>query len=279
MPRRLYLIALIASLALLISGASAQEMIIFSRVDTLIGINEPERPTYGPTVGDYDADGYDDVFVGNHADLPNLFHNETDGTFSQVWSAGTGIGGGGDRHGAAWGDYNNDGRRDLYVAIGAQRGLGVGYNQLYYNLGETHFIDVSGYAGTCDSLGRGRYSHWFDVDNDGWLDLLVLNCSTRNQLFMNQGDGTFRPSLYGGGLGSDDKYLGALTQWDDDRYMDIILSAIGTGALSLHRNTQSGTFLDITSTTGLPTTLWNVRGLAWLDYDNDGDQDLYLIPP
>lgn len=204
-----------------------------------------------------------------------MFRNESGVAFIDEWED-SGIDPGGDRHGAAWGDFDNDGRRDLYVAIGAHMGQGIGYNQLYHNLDGAHFESIGLSSGISDPFGRSRFCYWIDADNDGWLDVFVCNMGTPNQLFINQGDGHFLPADDAGGLGADDLWYADWTQFTNDRDIDVILSAAGTGRLVLFENSGSGTFQDITATSELPQTLWGVRGLCWFDYDNDGNQDLYV---
>ncbi len=254
--------------------AHATDPVSFTRVDAQLGVHVT-TVTYGPTVGDYNGDGFDDVFSGNHGATPNLFRNVLGTAFDDDWQ-GSGIALGGDRHGAAWGDFDNDGHRDLYVTIGAQMGQGVGYNQLYRNLDGTHFEDIALEAGVVDSLGRGRFPYWLDADNDGWLDLFVCNMETPNKLFLNQGDGTFSAVPQAGGLEENVLWYAAWTQLNDDRLMDVILGAGYRGRIALFMNAGQGSFVEVTTPNGLPTSLANVYGFCWLDYDNDGDQDLYL---
>ncbi len=255
-------------------GPQPFAQVTFERADSAWGVCVV-LPSYGPTCGDYDADGFPDVFAGNHGGMPHLFHNQAGSGFDDRWED-AGIAWAGDRHGAAWGDYDNDGWRDLYVAVGAEHGEGLGYNQLYHNLDGAHFADVALISGTIDSTGRGRFPHWIDADNDGWLDLFVTNMDTPNRLFHNLGDGTFTPVEDAGGIDSGGLMYAGWTCLDDDVHMDVALSGDDGVQLALFRNRGDGTFEDISAASGLPTNLWFVQSLCWFDYDNDADQDLYL---
>jgi len=245
----------------------------FTRTDALLGVDVTDM-SYGLNWGDFDGDGDDDLFSGNHGDYPNLYRNVSSTNWTDVWP-GSGIPLEGDRHGAAWGDMDNDGRLDLYVSVGAQSGTGVGYNQLYRNLDGLHFEDLSESSGTADPLGRGRFAQWIDADNDGRLDIFVGNMDSPNRLFLNQGDGTFYDTPGANGLGADDLWYSAWAQLTADRLLDVALAGSWTCLLSLFRNRGDGVFTDITASSGLPAHLANVSGLCWIDYDNDGDEDLY----
>ncbi|RLC89438.1 MAG: hypothetical protein DRI79_06950, partial [Chloroflexi bacterium] len=149
--------------------------------------------TYGLAWGDFDGDGYLDLFAGNHQGTPALYRNNGDGTFSDVLD-GSGIGPRGDRHDSSFVDYDNDGDLDLYITIGAKGGTGEGPNQLYQNDGQGQFTNVAEEAGVQDNLGRGRGAAWADYDNDGDLDLFIANAFSENApnaFFRNNGDGTF----------------------------------------------------------------------------------------
>ena len=269
--RRFVLLSAIGLLGLL--PAQVQAQVSFTRADSLLGVHVVDL-SYGPTWGDFNGDEIDELFSGNHGDYPNLYSN-TDGTsWIDVWQ-GSGIPLAGDRHGAAWGDMDNDGRLDLYVTVGAQMGVGVGYNQLYRNLDGAHFEDLSWSAGTVDSLGRGRFAHWIDADNDGLLDIFVGNMDTPNRLFINRGDGTFYDTPGANGLGDNGLWYAAWAHLSSDRLLDVALAGSWSCLLSLFRNRGDGTFQDVTSGSGLPHTLVNASGLCWIDYDNDGDEDLY----
>ena len=168
----------------------------------------------GVAWGDYDNDGDLDLYVANLSEANVLYRNNGDGTFTDVTSE-AGVGCTGYSRGVAWGDYDNDGDLDLYVANSD------GANVLYRNNGDGTFTDVTDEAGV-GCTGSSRGVAWGDYDNDGDLDLYVANFYEANVLYRNNGDGTF--TMVGAGVGC-------------------------TGSS---------------------------KGVAWGDYDNDGDLDLYV---
>jgi len=273
-PARWGRLLLLLGIALVPPGAAAEEI----QFETATSVLGPPVVTcsYGPTWGDFNQDGWEDLFIGNHlASNASLYRNNGDGTFTDI-HVEAGLGDWADRHGAVWGDYNNDGLRDLYIAVGAGAGHGVGYNPLFENQDGGHFVDVCREAEVADSLGRSRYPSWVDVNADGWLDLFVGDMATENQLYINRQDGTFFPLPDAGGLAAWHLWNATWTRWDDDIYMDAVLAGDWAGWLRLYRNDGSGGFTDVTESSQLPTTLSGVHGTCWIDYDNDGDQDLYL---
>jgi hypothetical protein len=126
---------------------------------------------WGAAWADYDGDGYLDVYVGNHAESPSLYRNNGNGTFTDMLSSSGIVEGPLDRHGVAWGDYNNDGAPDLYIVVGrAEDG-----SNFYVNNGDGTFTDQAAAAGVLNQDGRGRNTRWADYDNDGDLDLFIAN--------------------------------------------------------------------------------------------------------
>jgi hypothetical protein len=268
----------------------------------------------GVAVFDYDNDGYLDIFFTNGAAVPSLektdssysnrlFHNNGDGTFTDV-TAKAGLAGIGYSMGAAAADYDNDGFVDLYVT-------GVNRNQLFHNNGDGTFTDVTAKAGVTGidpKLGKlwSVTAGWFDYNNDGLLDLLVVNylnydvktaascnvqgiptyCSpndfqgTPNILYRNNGDGTFTdvsiPSHIAQYLG---KGMGvAFADYDHDGYADIFLSNDTFPNFLLHNN-HDGTFTDVAMAAGVA---YNENGKTvagmgtdFRDLDNDGKPDIF----
>ena len=222
--------------------------------------------------GDYDNDGNVDLFVTNYsADTPNhLYHNNGDETFTIVTAGpiGSDLA---SSLAATWGDYDNDGDLDLYVANN------IGYeNFLYRNDGGT-FIKILNDPVVTDK----SYSHgvsWVDYDNDGFLDLFVTDYfSTKfNQLFHNNGDGTFSEANSAAPtLEASFSVSGAWGDYNNDGYVDLFVSNTEGNNNSLYKNMGNGSFLKI-NTGEIVNDGGNTVGASWGDYDNDGDLDLFV---
>ncbi len=224
---------------------------------------------------DYDNDGYLDliVTVGFSSPLGNLlYHNNGDGTFTQVTSgpvvtdAVTG-------HGVAWGDYDNDGRLDLFVCnVGSP-------NALYHNLGGGQFEKITTGAIATD-IGPSIRACWGDYDNDGYLDLFVANTNGHmNFVYHNNGDGTFTkittgPVVTNGGWSD----AGAFADLDNDGNLDLFVTS-GFHTTQDHNflfmGKGDGTFVQDTSGPIATDTGWSV-GFSFGDIDRDGDLDLVV---
>ena len=216
--------------------------------------------------GDYDGDGDPDLFISNDGRPNRLFRNDG-GVFADVTSYplnnGNGTGGG-----PAWADYDNDGDLDLAIA---QFSGGV---KLFRNDGGATFTDVTTtplrYANAATCIA------WGDYDRDGNVDLYVSCYGYANRLFRNSGYGTFTDVAPGTPLA--DTSFGEGVAWgdyDNDGDLDLYLANSGGGgyANKMFRN-DNGTFVD--ATTGPLGDTSDSRGVAWGDYDNDGDLDLYI---
>jgi hypothetical protein len=131
-------------------------------------------PTYGAAWGDFNEDGWPDLWVGNHYRQPTLYLNRKDGTFrdiaDEVWSADPRA----DTHGAAWADFDNDGDEDLIELVGSAQGKGTGPNHLFVNQNGI-LAEKASSLGLDYPLGRGRTPIWLDADSDGKLDVLLVN--------------------------------------------------------------------------------------------------------
>ena len=255
----------------------------------------------GCCVGDYDNDGFDDLYVTNFG-ANTLYRNNGDGTFTNT-AKRAGVGGEELSSGCAFADYNNDGLLDLYVVNYVQFNLdenpkcthkGVPTyctpealqgtpNRLYHNNGDGTFIDVTQTA-MQNEAGKGLGVVWGDYDNDGDSDILVANDTTPNFLYRNNGDGTFDDiGLFAGiALSIEGRaYSGMGTNFGDfnnDGYLDIVVTNFQDQTNSLYYNEQNGFFREVSFEKGvgdksLPYLAW---GVDFADFNNDGWLDLFV---
>jgi|JI102314A2RNA_FD_contig_31_9519061_length_2823_multi_4_in_0_out_0_2 hypothetical protein len=242
----------------------------------------------GSAWGDFDGDGFPDLFVGNHYDTPVLYHNRRDGTFeavtSRVMVKPSPIVGAkwGDQHGAAWADVDNDGKLDLVVLVGAQEGRGDGPNQLFMNVGGK-LTDNAAAVGLAYSSSRARTPLWFDYDNDGRLDLF--------QGAKKRPDGLAPPTLFrqSGGTFTDVRDqvgflpVNTLSGWTSDLNRDGRTDLLYQGDRLLTPSAAFWTRLDIIDTTGTqfrdaaPISFRSsFSDVAAADYDGDLRPDLFI---
>jgi len=242
--------------------------------DKLNGIGlDDVSDSWAAAWADYDNDGFVDLLVtNNELDVPNfLYHNDGDGTFTKVTSgpiatdAASSLG-------ASWGDYNNDGFLDLFVAnnIGQQ-------NFLYRNEGGGSFTKILSDP-IVTNLGYAHGASWVDYDNDGFLDLFVTEYfPTRfNHLYHNNGDGTFTEAT--SSLPSLEAANSVTATWGDynnDNLPDLFVANANEENNSLYKNLGNGNFLKVTSGS-IVTDGGSSVGASWGDYDNDGDLDLFV---
>ena len=268
----------------------------------------PETIGAGGAFLDYDNDGWQDILLVNSMDWPEnkkrksfpaLYHNNKDGTFTDVTQqAGLGV----EMYGigVAVADYDNDGNDDIYITC-------VGPNRLFRNLGGGKFADVTARAGTGDP-GFSTSAAWFDFDNDGKLDLFVGNyvdwtvetdkyctldaknksyCTPQTykgqsaSLYHNRGNGTFENVTAKAGVADPaGKTLGvALLDYDDDGWMDLFV-ANDTEPNKLYRNNHNGTFIDNAVIAGVAFsesgTARAGMGVDAADYDGSGKQSVVI---
>lgn len=245
---------------------------------------------WGVAWGDYDNDGDPDIYLSNQQDplvlegTNKLFKNMGGGLFYDATGAGP-LAEEGKTRGAAWGDYDNDGDLDLYMA---NDGFS---NKLVKNLtveGQPDvFEDVTASANLPSDQWESWGVAWADYDNDGHLDFYVANDGSANKLFRNNGDGTFNDVTDSvGAVGNTYDGRGAAwADYDNDGDLDLYLVnyshslCIDCGD-RLFRN-NSGIFEDVTDQSGLGGLEWGGKGqgmmAVWGDYDNDEDLDIYLV--
>lgn len=174
----------------------------------------------------------------------------------------------GRNYGMAIADYNNDGWDDIF-AIRQQEPC-----QLYQNNGDGTFTEVSAVAGV-DYVGTANGAAWADIDNDGWLDLMVANRDEDNLLFHSNQDGTFTNIAESAGVLEGGKVRATLfVDYDMDGLVDIYLARLSLENI-LYRNNGDLTFTEVTAEAGVGDDQLSMAAI-FFDYDNDGDPDLYL---
>ncbi len=263
----------------------------------------------GVCIGDYDNDGWEDLFVTYYGKNV-LYHNNGDGTFTDV-SEKAGVGGKGTRWntGCAFVDYDRDGRLDLFVAnyidmdlatapvpesgpclyksvmvACGPPGLQGGKNILYHNNGDGTFTDVSEAAGIFRANGSyGLGVLTADFDNDGWPDIYVANDSTASALYHNKSNGTFEDIAVEAGcaLSPDGKPQAGMGvsagDYDLDGNLDLVKTNFAGDTPSLYRNLGGASFEDTTFTAGLGAhTQFLGWGCGFVDFDNDGWPDILI---
>ena len=258
----------------------------------------------GVAVGDYDNNGFADLYVTNFG-ANTLYRNNGDGTFADV-TAKAGVAAAGWSASAGFFDYDNDGKLDLFVTryvewtFQRNRYCGEkkpGYraychpdnfegiaNVLYHNNGDGTFTDVSSSARIADPSGKGLGVAFADYDRDGFMDVYVANDSVQSFLYHNEGNGTFSEVglLAGVGFNEDGKTFAGMgvdfADYDNDGRPDIVVTDLSNERYRLFRHNGDDSFLDVTNVSGvggatLPYSGWGTR---FLDYDNDGWKDIFV---
>jgi hypothetical protein len=277
-----------------------------------------ERWAMGAAVGDYNNDGFPDIFVSNFG-AARLYKNNGNGTFTDV-AEKVGLNVSGWFTGASFGDYDRDGRLDLFVpayiefdlaklpvspadiarngnvgrnfcqfrgqpTMCGPRGLTGAKDRLFHQKADGTFEDASAKTGITDTEKYYGFSSVFaDIDDDRDLDLLVVNDSTPNQLYINKGDGTFEETGYPSGIalnenGREQAGMGlAVGDYDNDGRVDFHITNFSDDSNTLYRNDGDANFTDVTFQTGLGET--TIPFLGWgtlfFDFDNDGWKDILV---
>ncbi len=233
--------------------------------------------SFGASVYDANQDGWPDLLISNHGLPPSIFTNKNGSSFHEARNLlDLGFA---DRHSPAMADFDNDGDQDLYFLRGAHNGTADKANDFFINPGRGLPFQQVSIPSIIDLKGRGRMAVWFDYDQDGFLDLLVVNkkrLDAPNRIYKNNGDGTFVDVTEASGLGLFiDSEGGAIAaDFDNDKDMDVFFANTENRPY-LMINQGDGTFRDETSARNVPfvTAVWSA---AAADINNDGALDLYL---
>ena len=258
----------------------------------------------GVAVGDYDGDGFPDLYVSQYGHSI-LYHNNGDGTFTDVTEK-AGVAAPGWASSAVWFDYDNDGRLDLFVCrfvdFSKELNKPCGVHEdghkhycipqiyspmsswLFHNNGDGTFTDVSKESGIAGHLGKAWGVVATDINNDGLMDLFVTNDTVANFLFVNRGKGKFEEIATAAGVaysneGRSRSGMGIdSADFNEDGWMDLFVANLDREMFAIYQNNHDETFDDMALPTGIgkATKFMSGWGLKFFDYDNDGNLDLFL---
>jgi len=259
---------------------------------------------FGVAIGDYDNDGFDDIFI-SALGQSHLFHNNGNGTFTDVTKSAGMWGPSEFSTSAAWVDYDRDGMLDLVVANYVQwteqtdlyctldgahksyctpesyKGTSV---RLWHNLGGGKFEDATQKAGLGDPTSKSLGIAILDANGDGWPDILIANDTQPNKLYLNKKDGTFDEHGVAAGIGfSEDGVARAgmgtdAADYDRSGHASVLISNFANQMVSLFHNEGNGLFVEEApqSEVGRATLVTLGFGCFFFDYDNDGWPDIFV---
>jgi hypothetical protein len=275
----------------------------FTDVTAKAGLDVPMYGL-GVAIGDYNNDGYDDIFV-TCLGQSHLFRNNGNGTFTDVTKQAGLWGPNEFSTSAAWVDYDRDGHLDLVVANYVQwspatdiyctldgttksyctpesyKGTSV---RLWHNRGDGTFEDATAKAGLLDPTSKSLGVAILDANQDGWPDILISNDTQPNKLYMNNGNGTFTEKGVSAGVAySEDGIARAgmgvdAADYDRSGYPSVLITNFANQMVSLYHNERNGLFVDEApqSEVGHATLLTLGFGCFFFDYDLDGWPDIYV---
>jgi len=262
----------------------------------------------GVAVGDYDGDGFPDLYVTQY-DRGILYRNNRDGTFTDVTEK-AGVAAPGWASSAVWFDYDNDGRLDLFVCRFADYDklrnqhcsdsnpqVAGAYEYcypkvydplpswLFHNNGDGTFTDVSQRMGIAENSGKAWGVVATDINNDGWMDLFVSNDTVANFLYANRGGKRFEEIGFtaGVGYGEGGKIRSGMgvdsADYNQDGWMDLFVTNLDHEVYSLYQNRRDETFADLAMPAGIGGATEDMSGwgVKFFDYENDGNLDLIIV--
>ncbi len=278
----------------------------FTDVTEKAGVGGEGHYGQGVCVGDYDNDGFPDLYVTGYGSAI-LYHNNGNGTFTNVTDKAGVADKGGWSTSAAWVDYDKDGWLDLlvcnYIEWSPENNIWCGEHRagyraychpdnyrgqhlkLYHNNHDGTFTDVSKQSGIGIPEAKGMGVVTADFNNDGWPDIAIANDTWPNFLFINQHDGTFKDVSFISGVAAsaDGKYEAGMgidaADVDGDGWLDIYITHLDFELDRLYHNNHDGTFDDVTYQCGIGNSATFMSGVAaiFADYDNDGWPDIMQV--
>lgn len=278
----------------------------FTDVTEKAGVAGEGHYGQGVAVGDFDNDGYPDLYVTGFG-RAILYHNNGNGTFTDVTAKASVANEGGWSTSAGWFDYDKDGWLDLvvcnYLDWTPETNIWCGQHRagfraycnpdnykgqrikLYHNNRDGTFTDESVKSGVSKPLAKGMGVVLADFNNDGWPDIAVANDTWPNFLFINNHDGTFKDVSFDSGVAAseDGRYEAGMgidaADVDGDGWMDIYVTHLALEVNRLYHNNHDGTFDDATFSSGIGAHSRYLSGVAaqFLDYDNDGWEDILQL--
>jgi enediyne biosynthesis protein E4 len=278
----------------------------FTDVTAKAGIHTNGTFFFGVAVADFDNDGYPDIYMTGYR-RSVLYHNNQDGTFTDVTASAQVANDGAWGTAAGWFDFDRDGHLDLLVTNYVQYdvdhpvscgGSKPGYRaychpdsfsgsspRLYHNNGDGTFADVTKAAGLENRDGKSLAVVLADLNGDGWPDIFIANDTQRNFLYLNNRDGTFRDASYSSGAGfSEDGKAEAGMSADaadvrNNGLYDLFVSHLDFQLNRYYRNNGDGTFIDATIASGIGQSNYRNSsfGARFFDFDNDGWRDLLVV--
>ncbi|MGA8232555.1 MAG: CRTAC1 family protein [Candidatus Acidiferrales bacterium] len=278
----------------------------FTDVTEKAGLGGEGHYGQGVAVADFDNDGYPDIYVTGYGG-GILYHNNRNGTFSDV-TAKAGVGDAGQwSTSAGWFDYDKDGWLDLvvtnYIDWTPKNNIWCGEHRpgyrsychpgnykgqrikLYHNNHDGTFTDVSDASGVGKPEAKGMGVVLADFNNDGWMDIAIANDTWPNFLFLNKHDGTFQDVSFVSGLAAseDGRYEAGMgidaADVDGDGWQDVYITHLDFELNRLYHNNHDATFTDYTYRSGIGNKAILMSGVSmkFLDYDNDGWPDIVQI--
>jgi enediyne biosynthesis protein E4 len=278
----------------------------FTDVTEKAGVGAVGLYAQGVAVGDYDNDGFPDLYVTGYGHAI-LYHNNGDGTFTDVTEKAGVADEGGWSTSAGWFDYDRDGYLDLvvcnYIEWSPKTNIWCGEHRpgyraychpdnykgqrikLYHNNHDGTFTDVSERSGVGKPEAKGMGVVLADFNNDGWPDIAIANDTWPNFLFLNNRDGTFRDVSFSSGVAAseDGKYEAGMgidaADVDGDGWLDLYVTHLDFELNRLYHNNHDETFDDVTFASGIGNKAIFLSGVTtkFLDYDNDGWTDIAQV--